>query len=112
MPIELNSVKEAALFCLKNNLSVVEVNASDLLTLVDEGEKILEENKKLKKISDAKIVFAEAVDKETQWALQEENIRLKKVIREIKNITESLTEFNPTYEKINNIAIEGLEVPK
>lgn len=37
---------------------------------------------------------------------------LLQALNEIKDITSGLTEFNPTYEKIHNIAVKGLEVPK
>lgn len=42
--------------------------------------------------------------------LKERNERLITALSEIKAITQGLTEFNPTYERIYKIAIENLEV--
>ncbi len=38
--------------------------------------------------------------------------QLKAALNEIENITIGLTEFNPTYERIYNIARKAQEVPK
>lgn len=42
--------------------------------------------------------------------LMDRNERLIKALTEIKAITQGLTEFNPTYDRIYKIATENLEV--
>lgn len=42
--------------------------------------------------------------------LKERNERLITALSEIKAITQGLTEFNPTYERIYKIATENMEV--
>lgn len=42
--------------------------------------------------------------------LKERNERLITALSEIKAITQGLTEFNPTYERIYKIATKNLEV--